>query len=150
MSGFRFPRKQREALARKDTKINDIVFEYMNGNSLLSGTYKTEPEFIIDFGERTILEASAHPAALEFIRERVLGDWTANAAQEHKESGVNTGEHQNRLKIWWRLKRRRGDMIEAISKLKRYIVCVRHTKRPIFEFLSNRIHPELSADSVCI
>jgi len=32
-------------------------------------------------------------------------------------------------------------MMEAIGKLPRYVVCVRHTLRPIFEFVSNTIHP---------
>jgi hypothetical protein len=32
-------------------------------------------------------------------------------------------------------------MMEAIGRLPRYIVCVRHTKRPIFEFISPSIHP---------
>lgn len=33
-------------------------------------------------------------------------------------------------------------MTEAIEKIPRYVVCVRHTKRPIFEFLSSRIRPD--------
>jgi SAM-dependent methyltransferase len=140
--GFRFGLEERDVLARGDAKINEIVFDYMNGNSLLSRSYRTDPEFIIDFGERNILEASAHPLALQLVKNKVLADWTENAAQELKDRGISTGEHQNRLKVWWRLKRRRGDMIEAISNLSRYIVCVRHTKRPIFEFLSSRVHPD--------
>ena len=32
-------------------------------------------------------------------------------------------------------------MMDAIARLPRYIVCVRHTKRPIFEFVSPSIHP---------
>ena len=31
--------------------------------------------------------------------------------------------------------------MDAIARIPRYIVCVRHTKRPIFEFISPRIHP---------
>jgi len=32
-------------------------------------------------------------------------------------------------------------MMEAIGKLPRYVACVRHTKRPIFQFVSPSIHP---------
>jgi hypothetical protein len=140
--GFRFGLDQKLTFARRDPNIDNVIFQYMNGNSLLSSAYKTNPEFILDFGERTILEASQSSFALEFIKRRVLADWTENANQELQNSGQNTGEHQNRLRVWWRLKRRRGDMINAISELNRYIVCVRHTKRPIFAFLSSRIHPD--------
>ncbi len=62
--GFRFDAKERAAIAKKDPNISEVVFQYMIGNSLLSGSYLTDPEYIIDFGERSILEASAHPQAL--------------------------------------------------------------------------------------
>ena len=43
--------------------------------------------------------------------------------------------NQGRLERWWQLKRRRGELLNAISGLTRYAVYVRHTKRPIFCFL---------------
>src|SRR5581483_5684300 len=45
------------------------------------------------------------------------------------------------LQRWWKFWRPRQEMIDRISSLPRYIVCVRHTKRPIFEFIDPRIHP---------
>jgi SAM-dependent methyltransferase len=140
--GFRLDLAECRGVSLKDGNAHEIIFDYMNGNSLLSRSYLSSPEFIIDFGERSILEASAYPTALALVKNRVLSDWKANAAEEFKDTGSSTGEHQNRLKTWWRLKRRRTDMLNAVSILDRYIVCVRHTKRPIFEFLSSRIRPD--------
>ena len=43
--------------------------------------------------------------------------------------------------MWWKMWRRREDMLLAISQLNRYISCARVTQRPIFEFISSVIHP---------
>jgi hypothetical protein len=50
-------------------------------------------------------------------------------------------DHAMALQSWWQLFRSRGDMLRAIGRLPRYIVCGRVTKRPIFEFIDPRIHP---------
>lgn len=140
--GFRFELDQYLKLTKRDKAVRDIVFQYMIGNSLLSGRYLEKPEFIIDFGNRTILEAQKHPDALALVKDAVLSDWQENAEREGEELGSESGEHQRRVKVWWKLKRRRSDMLEAIAPLSRYIVCVRHTKRPIFTFLDSSIRPD--------
>jgi hypothetical protein len=140
--GFRIGLDRLRALARRDEKLAEVTFQYMIGGSLLSGKHETAPEFVIDFGDRSILEAAKHRGALEHIEEKVLPKWQDNAESEAAETGSNAGEHQRRLQTWWRLKRRRSEMLAATSVLRRYIVCVRHTKRPIFVFLDSRIRPD--------
>jgi hypothetical protein len=49
--------------------------------------------------------------------------------------------HANFLKQWWLLSWARGEMIECVTKLSRYISCSRVAKRPIFEFVSSAIRP---------
>lgn len=130
--------------AAKLTKAGeaDVLFPYLNGDELLSGTFVTEPRFILDFGKRNVFEAHKFPDAFDLIKQRVLPDWEKDAAKEREKTGKQTGEHQGRLATWWQLKRRREAMLTAISRLPRYAVSVRHTKRPIFEFLSSSIHPD--------
>lgn len=140
--GFRIGLEEYRTLLQADKALNSIVFPYLNGNSLLSGKYEEQPEFLIDFGDATIFDASSHEGALKIIKERVLPKWQENAGAEHKTTGKDTGEHQNRLKTWWQLKRRRNDMLDAIAPLSRYAVCVRHTKRPLFAFLNSRVRPD--------
>jgi hypothetical protein len=43
---------------------------------------------------------------------------------------------------WWQLRDQQPGTIAAISKLTRYVACSRVTKRPIFEFVSSKIHPD--------
>lgn len=141
--GFRFGLDKYRELAKRDPDIADVVFQYMNGDSLLSGTYRERPEFIVDFGDQTLIDASlGHNAILNTIEDAVLSKWQENANREQSQSDSASGEHRRRLQTWWRLKRRRSQMLDAISALSRYIVCVRHTKRPVFEFLCSSIRPD--------
>jgi hypothetical protein len=139
--GFRLTLAQRRALAQRDPGLADVVFPYFIGDALLGGRYEAAPEFIIDFGERTLDEAAAHPEVLAIVEREVLPVWQGNARREGA-SGTASSEHRRRLATWWRLKRRRGEMLAAIAGLPRYIVCVRHTQRPIFVFLERAIRPD--------
>ena len=141
-SGFRVSAAEAKMLRKAST--GDVIFPYLNGDELLSGTYETEPRFILDFGDRNIFAAQQFAAALDVIRERVLPNWEKNARKEKDQTGKETGEHQNRLQTWWQLKRRRGAMLAALAKIPRYIACSRVTKRPIFEFIASSIHPDSS------
>ena len=142
--GFRLTKKEREDLLRADPASEAVIFPYLNGQEMLTASWRREPRFVIDMGERDTFEARTFPGALEMIRQRVLPDWQANAAEELKKSGKATGEHQNRLNAWWQLKRQRQAMQSAINKIPRYVVCSRVTKRPIFEFLASTIRPDSS------
>jgi hypothetical protein len=140
--GFRLTVEERYELLRKEPKCSAVVFPYLNGDELLTSTYTSHPRFIIDFGNRDMLKASAFKSAFDLLRNRVLPEWQANAEQERKRTGKLTGEHQNRSKTWWLLKRRRTALLTAVAPLPRYIVCVRHTKRPIFEFIHSSTRPD--------
>jgi hypothetical protein len=128
----------------KEENAAEVIFPYMNGTDLLTDGFAGSPSFIIDFANRNMLEASAFPKTLAIVRERVLPDWQKDAATEQEETGKTAGEHQGRLETWWLLKRRRGELLGAVSQLGRYIACSRVTKRPIFAFLDSRIHPDSS------
>ena len=141
--GFRLNAEERASLF-KNEDASTIVSAYMNGTDLLTDGFVENSSFIIDFGTRNMLEASAFPKTLEIIRQRVLPDWEKNAAAEQKDSGKSKGEHQGRLETWWLLKRRRGELLDLIGKMSRFVVCSRVTKRPIFSFLDSDIHPDSS------
>lgn len=138
--GFRVDAAERGRMAEGDPRIAEVVFPYLNGEALLTGRYKREAEWVVDFGERSLDEAARHGRALAHVEHAVLPAWRANALREGLERGA--GEHQRRERVWWRLKRRRGEMLAAIAGLPRYIVCVRHTQRPIFVFLDPAIRPD--------
>jgi hypothetical protein len=120
----------------------EVIYTHLGGDELLGGEYLHKPRFIIDFGNRAMDEAARFKLAFDHLKRHVLPDWQANAEKERQTTGKESGEHQNRLRTWWLLKRPREQMLAAIEPLPRYIACVRHTKRPIFEFLASRIRPD--------
>jgi hypothetical protein len=140
-TGFCVNAKERAKILAEDPKSSEVMFPILNGDDLISGSYRSAPSWVIDFAEMDTFQARGFPGAFEHLRHAVLSDWTNNAEQERAKTGKQTGEHQNRLKTWWRLKRRRGELIAGIERLPRYIVCSAVTKRPIFEFLSNSVRP---------
>ncbi|MEX2581622.1 MAG: DNA methyltransferase [Verrucomicrobiales bacterium] len=154
-NGFRLTKSERAELLRVDPASEAVVYPYLNGREMLTASWRTDPRYIIDMGARDTFEARAYSGALNLIRHRVLPDWEANAEKEFKDTGKETGEHQNRLKRWWQLKRQRQAMQSVIDSIPRYIVCSRVTKRPIFEFLASTICPDSSlsvfpqADDYC-
>src|ERR1035441_4003932 len=133
--GFRLTASERAKLLKEEDAA-EVLFAYVNGTALLTDGINCNPTFIIDFGNRNMLEASAFPKTLEIVRQRVLADWQKDAAAEQRETGKTRGEHQGRVERWWTLKRRRQELLDSVSKIGRYIVCSRVTKRPIFSFLS--------------
>src|SRR5665213_1020145 len=143
-NGFRLEAQERDQLISKDAKSAEVVFPYLNGDELLSGDCKHIPRSIIDFENRSMDVAARYKVVFEHLKKAVLPKWQANAADEKSKTGKDAGEHQNRVKTWWLLKRPREAMLEAIQPLPRYIVCARVTKRPIFEFLHSHIRPDSS------
>ncbi len=140
--GFRINANERHELLRQEPKCSAVTFPYLGGQELLTAAYRSELRYIIDFGEIDMLAAAAFQPAFRLVKERVFPEWEADAKKEQERTGKQSGEHQNRLKTWWQLKRRRQAMLAALAPLPRYIVCVRHTKRPVFEFLQTSIRPD--------
>jgi hypothetical protein len=139
--GFVLSAEEQQRLRDKDPRLSEIVKPFLNGDDLISGDYLRNPTWVIDFGESDVTSAQAHSAVFEHLRDKVLPDWQRDADEERKKTGKDAGEHQNRIERWWQLKRRRGELLEGISRLSRYIVCSAVTKRPIFEFISSAIRP---------
>lgn len=141
--GFRLtPVEAKTLVPKADHGV--VVFPYVAGTALLTSDHASPDEYIIDFEDRDVLAASKHAAAFALIKKRVLPTWQENAAGELAETGKESGEHQNRLQTWWRLKRRRGDLVNAIEPLTRYAACSRVTKLPVFAFVSSSIRPDSS------
>ena len=131
----------RGVLIAKDKKSAEVMFPILNGDDLISGEYETKPNWVLDLEKRDIFGAKQFPAVFEYLKGSVLSKWSENAEKEKEQSGKEKGEHQDRLLHWWLLKRRRGELISAIERLPRYVVCSAVTKRPIFEFLSKTVRP---------
>jgi SAM-dependent methyltransferase len=116
-----------------------LVFPYLVGDEVLGG--ETSRRYLLDFGQRTILEAQAFPTAFEHVKNLVLPA-REKAAEEGKDENGNMRPHHRRfLEKWWQLSWGRAEMLVALAPLARYMVCSRVTKRPIFSFVDAAIRP---------
>jgi len=140
-TGFVIKTPDLQRLIKDDADWREVVFPILNGDDFISGTFQTDPSWLIDFADRDLFAAKKHRALFAHLERVVLPTWTHNASEERRKTGKQHGEHQDRLETWWLLKRRRGELLAGITKLSRYIVCSAVTKRQIFEFISSRVRP---------
>ncbi|KTR83762.1 DNA methyltransferase [Novosphingobium barchaimii] len=149
-AAFLLKPKEAEAMISADPKYADVVFPFLIANILFSTKDGLPDRYVIDFGGRDLLSAQKYPMAYKRIESEVLPARKKKADEESKKntdvlsknpSARVNRHHENFLKQWWRMSYRRGELMKALDKIDRYIVCGQVTKRPIFEFVSKDIHP---------
>jgi hypothetical protein len=137
-------------MIRQSKNNGEVILPYLIGEELLSGKPPLPQRYVIDLHPRDVLAASQYAIPLKRIRELVLptreiaakeeAQRNEEALKDNPKAKVNR-HHRNFLAKWWLLSYARAELIEKISGLSRYIVCVRLTKRPIFEFIDSSIRP---------
>lgn len=147
--GFLLPNATAEGILTSHPEYGEVLFPFLIADDFL-GKARWPSRYVIDFGGRDIYEAENFPLVFKRIEETVLKDKEEKAAKEqhrNKEAiaddatGRTQRHHAGALARWWQLIWRRADMLEAIARLPRYIVCARVTKRPVFAFVDPEIHP---------
>ncbi len=129
----------------------DVVLKpYLIGDDLVGEVDSKPTRYAIDFNRLSLLEAKAYPDLFKRVEFDVLPARKTAANEEEarnkevldvKPDAKVNHHHANFLKHWWRMSYAREGMLEAIAGVQRYIVCVRVTKRPIFDFVSPTITP---------
>jgi SAM-dependent methyltransferase len=137
---FMLPPDEARVLLSKNPKLRDVLFPYMIGRDLV--TLARPARFIIDFAQRDMLKAARYPEAFERIKQRVMPAVLARAAQERTATGRKSTRWTRMAERWWQLRDQQPGMMAAIRRIPRYIVCSRTTKRPVFAFVSSRVHPD--------
>ena len=132
-AGFLLSLDERNAMVAIDASSAAVIKPYLIGDDLLSG-HARAARFLIDFGNRNILESQAFSAAFIHLQRAVLPEMQAHAARAESERATS-------LECWWLHWRARANLMSAIGNLPRYIVCSRVTKRPIFAFVGSEIRP---------
>jgi hypothetical protein len=126
----------------QDAKSKSVIYPYLTGDDLLSNLQGLPSRYAIDLNHCSDLAAAKrYGKAFNYVKQNVMPAMKAAAAEELKKTGKATGVRQNHYKRWWRYWRGRGELIEAISAIPRYIACCQVTKRPIFEFIESAIRP---------
>ncbi|WP_102126043.1 class I SAM-dependent DNA methyltransferase [Deinococcus planocerae] len=133
-----------------DRKNAEVIFPYLTADELLSTAPPHPSRYVIDFQPRDVFAARAYKLPFTRVEREVLPAREAAAAEEEQRNAevvaVNpkaktNKHHRNFLNQWWLLSYGRGELIEKIASLPRYVACGQVTKRPIFEFVSSEIRP---------
>lgn len=148
--GFLLPRKEAEEMLKLYPNYGDVLFPYLIGEELLSEKDSLPLRYVIDFRKKDIFTAAQYDKLFQFIKEKVYLEKKEKADKEQEKNDAALKQnpnykikkdHQSAMKQWWVLFRSRNELLDIISKRNRYIACSRVTKRPVFEFISSKIHP---------
>lgn len=151
-AGFVLTPTEAQTLVTKNPDNSRVLHPYLVGREL----NKTgEPSrFIIDIASPdSMTAANLAPDAYEHVRSKVLPDRQELVRVEAERNRrlleadprrrLNW-ERRDFMSKWWELWRRRGEMIERISSLSRYIALSRvavHTRPSLYAFISPEIRP---------
>jgi hypothetical protein len=135
----------------KSNPINaQVIKPYSIGRDLVSNEYGAPSRYVIDMNHLNLTAAKTYLEPFKRIQTLVLPERekkaqaelaTNNRLLEADPRAVINTNHQMILNEWWKHTARRVEMTAELQKLKRFIVCSRVTKRPIFEFLDASIRP---------
>jgi hypothetical protein len=137
--GFMLDAAQAKRLLTDEKRNHEVIYPFIVGAEVL--TQDHPDRYVVDFQKRDILEAKSYKAPFKLLEEKVLPYVRQKAQQERDKTGIETGQDQNWLKVWWQHFRPRQELIEKLDRLNRFVVCSRVTKRPVFVFLSTEIRP---------
>ncbi len=138
--GFLLAKNEGLALLKKHPEYTDVLKPFLIGDELVSN-FKSQPErFVIDFSHHDLIQASTYKLPFQQLEKKVLPD-VEKKAKDEEEGITKANGRVAQLNMWWKMWRRREDMLTETSKLTRYIACARVTKRSIFEFISTEIRP---------
>lgn len=139
--GFLLTPEEADEMA-EDESSADCVHPYLIGDDLLGHSDGHPSRYVIDLNHcDDVFSAKRHRLAFAHLQREVMDDLLEKARKEREKSGKDKGPRQSHAKSWWKFWRSRGEMIEQIEAIPRYIVCSRTTRRPIFEFVKSHIHP---------
>ena len=119
-----------------DKSSSQVIHPYLVGRELATGD-GTPSRFIIDLGERSILECQEFPAAFQHFEAKCCHSSKSAALDEAADARAHTAQ----IGRWWMHWRPRSELMTAIRSRRRYLACSRVTKRPIFVFVDSSIRP---------
>jgi len=148
--GFLIEATAARRLLKVDPSRADVLRPYLIADDLLGDLDSSPSRYVIDFNGMDRLDAERYGDLFERVRTQVLPKREEAAEKEKERNAEILAEDENAhvnlhhagfLRKWWQMSYGRQDMMEALNRLDRYIVCGRVTKRPVFEFVSNAISP---------
>jgi hypothetical protein len=136
--GFVLSPSEKTAMVAKDPVSLQVIRPYLIGREVASGDGLPQ-RFVVDFGERSIIEAMQFTGAFERVQKSVLPDVKKRADEEHADETAR----KLHLERWWLHWRHRSDMKRAIEQLHgRYLTGSRTQRWPfVFSFMEKSVLP---------
>jgi len=118
--GFILERSRAEEfLARSDARYRDVIRPYLGGDDIVNDPRQAPTRYVIDFGLRTLEEATAYPEALQVVRLLVKPERDRTRRKAYRER-------------WWRFAEPLVQMRKTVEGLSRYIGGTATGKRIFF------------------
>ncbi len=138
--GFWLTPEEAGMLLKEHPDHREVLFPYMIGRDLVDSGRPSR--WIIDFAQREMTEAMHFTVAFKRVEKLVMPVVLAKGEREKHATGKESTRWSRLSKRWWQLRDYQPGTMAAISAVPRYIACSRVTKRPVFEFISQTIHPD--------
>ncbi len=138
--GFLLDPSEAAEWLRDDPASRAVLFPYMIGRDLVEAGQPSR--WIIDFGQSDMLTAAQYGKPFQRVKERVMPTVLDKAQAEKAATGKESTRWTRLAERWWQFRDYQPGTMRAIAGVPRYIVCSRVTKRPVFAFLSQHIHPD--------
>jgi hypothetical protein len=139
--GFKLKPDEARSLLIKDPHSRDLLFPYMTGLDLVTAGMPTR--WVIDFGQRDMLEAMQYSPAFALLKERVMNEVLDKATAEKAATGKETTRWTRMAERWWQFRDWMPGTVAAVNSHPRYIVLPRVGKRPTFAFVSRVVRPDM-------
>lgn len=148
---FVFEPDEAKKLIAHDESSKEIMFPYLTGQDLVARPKGYPSRFVLDFGERDIMQAQQFVTAYKYVETHILPVRKARAEEEaQKNAKVLAGNsraktnhhHEMFLRQWWKHSYGREDMITELTNFSRFVACAQVSQRSIFDFVSTQIRPD--------
>ena len=124
--GFELTPSEQDRVVGLNPRCADRIFPYLGGEEVNRSPTQDFDRYIIDFGDRTLEEASEWPELMEIIRAKVK-PWRAQLKE-------NSSTVKSFKKYWWRHANARSDSYRLARESSRCLVTSRVQPHLIFSF----------------
>ncbi len=149
-AGFLLKKEEAEPILQRHPEYAEVLFPFLTGDELLTEKDSMPNRYVIDFRKQDCFAAAKFADLYKIIHEKVYPDKKEKADNEQKKNeetlqknpkAKGNNDHASAFKSWWQLFRSRGEVMDILAAIPRYIACSCVTKRQVFEFIDSSIHP---------
>jgi hypothetical protein len=113
--GFVLNPEEAGSWIKRDARNAEVLFPYLNGEELNSHPDSSATRWVIDFNERSLVEASTYEIPISRVEKLVKPERALNANKQRRE-------------VWWRFTRTAPELRKAIANLDQVLVIARVSK----------------------